>query len=135
MAPRHPNIATETSKGLFGDQNALMALAKLRGEEIVTASGDSQWWSAQLPNWESSRASSQLVSGSCGDRSCPSRGFGEPLWLTDLGAAVLPRAVPRCPLRRLCRVCGAPPWLFSPQVGTPGGAVPPAGPHHRHHPQ
>lgn len=34
MAPRHPNIATETSKGLFGDQNTLMALAKLGGEEM-----------------------------------------------------------------------------------------------------
>lgn len=48
MAPRHPNIATETSKGLFRDQNTLMALAKLGGEEIVTTSGDSQWWSASL---------------------------------------------------------------------------------------
>lgn len=46
MAPRHHNIATETSKGLFRDQNTLTALAKLGGEEIVTTSGDSQWWSA-----------------------------------------------------------------------------------------
>lgn len=41
MAPRHPNIATETSKGLFGDQNTLMALAKLGGEEIVVVASDS----------------------------------------------------------------------------------------------
>lgn len=41
MAPRHPNIATETTKGLFGDQNTLMALAKLGGEEIVVVASDS----------------------------------------------------------------------------------------------
>lgn len=48
MAPRHPNIATETSKGLFRDQNTLMALAEPGGEGIVTTSRNSQWCSAQL---------------------------------------------------------------------------------------
>lgn len=41
MAPCHPNIATETSKGLFGDQNTLMALAEPGGEEIVVVASGS----------------------------------------------------------------------------------------------